>query len=287
MPFNWNDLSYGFGLPTLSALLLLMNMRWMFPVNFARRYAPSVAFVAAFQVGYWLLKLGPVYPEGHWQWLPHLLVVAAIIGVVSASQDLNVIDRVLLATVATIISAILLVPNWQDLTFPRQEYMLGWSLLVIILAQFYNSISLKFPATIFPAVLCLTCLTGAVLMTHSGSLLFGQIGLASAGGTLGLTVAAIFDKRSRSMDGLAYPMTFFLCTTMLIAEVNSFTEIPFASYLLIPCAPLGLWLASVGPLSRFKGTSGSAIQFGIPLLICSISLGLAVWYEPLFSQAEH
>ena len=127
----------------------------------------------------------------------------------------------------------------------------------------------------------MTCLSGAILLMHSGSLLFGQIGFTAAGATLGLTIAARVDKNSRSLDGLAYPVVFFLCTSMMIGHTNSFGKIPINSYVLIPCAPLGLFLSMNGPLSGGKGVKGISLQVLIPLLICAAALGTAFWFEPL------
>lgn len=281
IPFTWEEIGYGFGIPAVVALALLWNLRWMLPSAVGRRYAPSVAFSAGMIVGYWLLNLGPLQPEPDWQWLPHFMLMATVVGMISASEDLNVLDRFLLFALATGAAALILIPTWEDLSPPRQQYLIGLTSLVVLLALGYRHLLSRIDGPVLPFVFFMTCLSGAVLLMHSGSLVFGAIGLTAAGATLGLTIASRVDKNSRSLDGLAYPLVFFLCNSLMIGHTNSFGNIPIYSYALIPCAPLGLLFSTKGPLSGGKGIKGIMLQIFVPLLICAAALGTAFWFEPL------
>lgn len=287
VPFTSEEIGYGVGLPALIGLALLWNLRWMLLGSMGRRYACPIAFSAATVAGYWFLKLGPVQPETHWQWLPHLLLIAAVIGMVSASEDLNNFDRFLLFAIATGAAGFQLVPTWEDLTPPRQQYLLGLTILVVVLSLSYQRLIQNMEGALFPAVLTMTCLTASILLMHSGSLLFCQIGLSATGATFGMTVAAKIDKKSRSLDGLAFPFVFFLCNALMIGHTNSFSSIPNYVYAIIPFAPLGLLIASKSPSANAKGKKAIAIQFIIPLVVCVAALAIAFWFEPLSGEEAY
>lgn len=263
-----------------------MNLRWMLPQSIGRRYAPAVAFTGAFQIGYWSLKLGTLIPEGHWQWLPHCLAVAAIVGAISASSDLTLLDRFLLYAIAAAGMSFLLIPTWEELAPPRPQYIMIWSGTVVALTLLLHPLVKNLPGVILPWTFFATSMTAAVILTHSGSLLFGQIGIAAMGGLLGITLVSAIDRNCRSLDGIEFPIAVYLCSVMMIGHVNSFSNIPVSAYAIVPFAPLGLTLSLFGPLATLKGRSLVIAQLLLPLIICATALGIAFWFEPLSSGGE-
>lgn len=278
IPLTSRDLGYGIGIPALVGLALLWNLRWMLPTDLGRRYAPSLALGGGVIAGYFLLPLGPVQPETHWHFLPHALLIAAVVGIVSASNDLILLDRLLLYSIVSLGISFVLIPTWDDLNPPRLQYLSGLSAMIVVLALLYGRLIEHAPGPFLPFIFCVTSICGAVLLAHSGSLLFGQIGLTAVGSLLGMTLACRLDKNSQSLDGLGFPLAIFLCCSMMIGQTNSFSSIPIYAYAVLPVAPLGLFMTAN---SKQSGIKGLLVRLLLPALICGVALGIAFWFEPI------
>lgn len=278
MPLSGYDLGYGIALPLVVALFAMINLRWMLPADVAQRYSPAVAWLTGTLLGYWLLRLGPFVPQLHWHWLPWVMLGTFSIGVVGASRNLMLLDRLLLFLLGGLVAGWLLFPGWDTVWPPREQYFLGWVAYVVALALILNAQSERLAGSTFALVLTLTAVTGGVLLAHSGSLRFAQMLWAAAAACGGLTVAARLDKNSQHLDGFAFPFTLFVSAMMLIGHVNSFSKIPIYSYAFIPLAPCSLLILRGKPQSQ--GLKGFAFMIGLPVAVLATAVGIAFWYEP-------
>jgi hypothetical protein len=92
-----------------------------------------------------------------------------------------------------------------------------------------------------------------------------------------MTLVVSFDK-SRSPAGIALPYAVLIGGAMLIGRVNSFSDVPWASYLMIPLAAATLWLSLVGPLAKTNGMRHRLVQT-LPVLVSAVAVILALVAE--------
>ena len=129
----------------------------------------------------------------------------------------------------------------------------------------------------------MTLLFGAALLATSGSLRFAQVLGAGAGALCGMAAAAWLGARARplALAGISLSFTVLLAGMMLVGRVNSFSSVPLASYVLIPVAPLFLWISFAGPLSHLQGMKRATVQFALALTPCAAALVLAALAEQM------
>jgi hypothetical protein len=128
-------------------------------------------------------------------------------------------------------------------------------------------------------VLVVTLIGGAIILALSGSLRFTQVLGAGAGALCGITQVVWLSSRDRSLAGISLSYTVLLAGMLIVGRVNSFSEVPLMSYVLLPFAPLSFWITSIGPLSRLQGTKRVLVQIGLALAVCAAAVLLAALAE--------
>jgi len=282
MPFSLNDVLLGFALPALWAGGVFAVLSRFSPEDALRRFGPSVGLVGGFLLGYFLLKLGPAVPDpdNHWHWLPFAMLLPLITGPVSQAKGVSGFESILLSVLVAAVAGWWLVPDWEALDPSRATHLIVWGALVVVLIGVTEPLSRRFSGTIFGLVLFITMTFAAAVLALSGILRFAQMAGAGAGALAGLALACRFgSEEANSLPGLAGGFVLLCCGSLLIGQVNSFSDIPLASYLLVPLAPTSLWLFVRGPLSRWEGTKGFLARAGLPLIISAIALVLAAAAE--------
>ena len=279
MPVTANDLIYGFLVPAIAALLAMVLLRRLLPSEAARRYAPSLGLLLGFQLGYWLLKLGEVATSPHYQWLPFTFGAVGLVSVFLESNGANLVDRLLSYGLITVIAGWFLIPTYDSLPLSWRDSLIAWTALIVVSSLLSRPLISKFPGPMLPAVYCTMAICAAGTLVLAGSLSRGQISGVVGGASFGLLLSTIFDKKSRQLDGVAFPVQFFFCSIMMIGQTNSYSDIPTPAYYILPLAPLGLWFGSFGPLKTMKGKSGAIARFSIPAIICLASLGWPLYCE--------
>jgi hypothetical protein len=268
-----SDLLYGVAAPAAIAALVA----WLIGLcrESGQRHAGAAALAAGTLGGYFLLSLGPLEPESHWHWLPYVLVSAAAVGPVARGSGVHCVERIPLLALVSAAAMAVLVPTWEGLDPPRWSQVALWGSLAAVSAFLLDAAAARIAGAAVPLALAAASLCGAVVLALSGNLRFAQILGAATGACAGIALVAALRRGANLTTGIALPWTLLTAGAMLVGRVNSFSDVPLASYLLIPVAPTALLLRAVGPMSRWKGLRSWAL-LAIPLAICGMAVALAL-----------
>jgi hypothetical protein len=277
MPFSLTDVLLGGVAPAIVAGVVLVLLRRFLPSELADRFAATVAVLSGFLTGYELLGLAPWMPTTHWHWLPYAMLGAAVIGPVAEGG--GAFKRVFSHMVMAVAAAWMLVPTWDDLDPSRTIYLVVIVVYVIGLASLLEPLVKRFPGPLLPAILWATMTTAAVVLALSGSLRFAQITLAGAAALFGLMLVACLKRDVNMLTGISSVFSVMAVGSLLIGRVNSFSEVPLASYMLVPVAPLLLWVCTTGPLSRLTSVKRSFVYASLPIVLLVGSVLLAAVAE--------
>lgn len=278
-PFTATDVLLGFMLPAVLAGGVFAILSCFSRMGLAGRFAPSVAFAFGFLLGYFCLKLGSPLPDRHWHWLPYVLLLPLVLGPVSVASGVSATERVLLYALTSAIAFGFLVPTWEDLEPSRRMQWIFSAAAVVLIASLLEPLSGKFRGSLLALVLFIATVFGAAVLALSGSLRFAQIAGAGAGALLGLAAVCRFDRDAVPLRGLALAWVLFAWGILHVGRVDSFSDVPLASYLLIPLSPLSLWLLTIGPLSRLQGTKRLLLTLGLPLAVSLGAIAFAAMAE--------
>ncbi|QDU77811.1 hypothetical protein Pan97_48900 [Bremerella volcania] len=273
MPFSWNDLLWGLAAPLVTAAGLRFVLVWiahqLFPVDKSEPDSEeipsatndpvspletSLPLVAGAAVGYFKLKLGPWIPDAHYEWLPIGVVMAMLAASAVSLMGRSALVRFgILPVVSAAVAAgvgYLLMPTWDALSPPYVPYLLCWCVGVTVVSATteLSSESSRWPFTV---VWLGTCLAVSAIVAISDSLLFTQIAGLPFGASLGLVVAGIFLGRS-PLGGIGLTSTTYLAGILLIAHVNSWSDVPIVCY----------WLPMAGPF--LAAVLGMFLPFKFP-----------------------
>ncbi|APZ95056.1 hypothetical protein [Fuerstiella marisgermanici] len=276
MPFTFNDLAYGFAVPAVVSAVVLLVFCRMLSEKVSRATAAPLALTAGFLTGYWLLELGPYIPEVYREWLPYTVLAA---GVASAIPQRHLPMRIAIAAAVAGFAAWQLVPGWEHLEPSAATHRIAWLVLVIPVLLALEPSTQHTPSWLVSVVLGMTMVAASVVLLLSGSLLFCQVAGCGAGALVGMGLLTACKRHDQTFEGLALPFTILLAGILLIGRVESFSEVPLISYLLLPAAPLMLCIFVTGPLSRFSGFKALALPLILPGVVCAVAVIAAVVAE--------
>ena len=279
MPFSLNEIQNGSAVPAIVAAILLLIVRRLLPRDLGERYGSAMPALAGFLTGYCLLNLAPWVPATHWHWMPYALIAASIAGPVACADGVKYGERALLFGVVAAITAWFFVPTWEDLDPSRRVYLIGMVAYIVGLACLLEPLSQRLPGPLLPAVLWLTLTAAAIVLALSGSLRFAQIGLTGAAPFLGISLAAWADRKANHLTGVGLLFAVLSVGALSIGQVNSFSSVPLVAYVIIPVAPLTLWLTMVGPLAKLTGARRWAVNALLPIAVLASGILLAVVAE--------
>ena len=288
MPFTIVDIGLGIVFPAVITLVVFVALsqssRWLRrDAGAAGRLSDSAAPIAlgsGFEIGYWSLSIGPLVPDAHWHWLPFVVAAAVVMGVVSQFAVRERLRRCLLFLVTSIMAALLLTPTWDDLEPSRAVYLTVWPALATVIAVGLDTLFDVAPdlrSSVSPSVLVMTCAAASALLLLSGSLRFSYIAMTLMGPAVGLLASALLIRDPCPFRLSAYPVAVALCAMMLIGRVNTFSDIPLLSWLLIPFAPWGQWIVTLPAVRTLTKYKKEAAALALPLLMCIVALGTALW----------
>lgn len=276
MPFTATDILLGFGVPVLVAAVLAWLIVRLAPADVGGRYAAPVALAAGTAAGFWLLKLGPAAPESHWHWLPWCVLAGAATGPVGRASGATLLDRLLLFGLVATISMWWLVPDWEELDPAREMQLAAGAGVVTLSALALDALTARLTGPLLPLTLVINLGCGAAVLALSGSLRFAQIVGAGVGALCGLSLFALFDRSRLALLGGALPYAVLAGGAMLVGRVNSYSEVPLASYLLIPLAPAAAWVCVAEPPA---GPSRLRRWLGLMVIVALSALAAALAYQ--------
>lgn len=277
MPFSAEDIVRGMVIPALASFIALALLRFGNRTDVSNRYRGALAILLGTLLGYSLLSLGPWIPTAHWHWLPSAMILAAIVGPVSCAEGVRLIDRILLYSVAGIIIAWFLVPEWEDLEPSRTALLIVHAVFLISCSIAIGPLAEKTPGPIIPMLLLLMMFATAIVLAQSGSLRFAQIALAGGSAILGVLISSIIWRNDDHLRG-----TSMICATLVvglsvIGRVHSFSDVPLASYILLPLSILLAWLAS-WPKKPNRAVR-ILVSLCLPTIVLIVAVGMALLAE--------
>lgn len=295
MPFSLQNLLLGIALPIVIAFVLTAISASISRNRVFTGTAAAVAVVLGFLAGYWLLKLGPVVPELDRDWLPYVAIAALVPAAIPhRGRGLFALQLFLLAvTVAG--AGWVLVPLWESLEPSRNVHVIVWSGYTFLLSSAMllidrveeqslpqNNRDSRSGSLLWLFLIVATSGAGAALLLLSESLLFCQIMLAATAAFSGCAtcyvVADRFFQFRPSLSGISLVYSLLLPAAMLTGQVNSFSSVPTASYVILPLTPLAYGL--VFPRrSESVSWKRTLLVIGVALAICGLAIGLALAAE--------
>lgn len=277
-----DDMIYNFAIPALTGMALVVLGRLkVFAGTFVERHAAAVAVVVGLFACFHGLKLGPWIPEAVGDWLPYVLIPAAILGPIALIPGVSLFERLLMFALAGLAAAWFVVPDYEDLD---PSYLVQFGLLagtIALLPLCLEPIFERLPGIVTPVVLALTAGGGAAVMMLSKYAGFAQLAAAAAAGLGGIALAGWFARGKNLVRGAAPVVVTFLGGLMLFGRAYSslYSSIPAASYLLIPFAPLLMAAAAWGPAANWSANKRAAVQVILPLLAIGAAVALGVQAE--------
>jgi len=276
--------------PTIAAIGLPIIL-WRVNCSTVRRHALSLPLAVAFVLSYllppdqtWLVFERPaaekaadatnekrpnpvsLVPKRHWQWLPYLALGTALIGATIAASGVAIGERVLVIAILMFVCAYQLVPTWETLVPARPTMVL---ILTIYLTLTYLVASLlperlRGRPLLFQTSGVLLAVATYVIIEISLKIGFTIVPAAAALG--GVWLASLFFKwDDESLTPMAQSVLALLPAFCVLAGGGAFVgaiELPDRRYLLllIPAAPLTLWLFTFGPLAKLQGITAIVAQ---------------------------
>lgn len=242
-----------------------------------QRALGALALPVGFLAGYLLLPWAPIRPTQPWHWLPWVAVVSAAAGVLGALAGPRWGLRLVAIALAAAVSAWCLVPDWTE-WLDRQPVAIGaLAVLLTALATTIRPLAVR-PSTggrRLVVLLAVATIAGALVLGLSQNLKFAQLaGLIAA--SLGGWVLVAWRGNPVPLADAIPAWAVLVGGLMFLGWAYSFSSVPLASYLLVPCAPLGLWVVEAGWPWELRGARriiGQVLCVVLPLLV---ALGLAI-----------
>ena len=259
-------LGYGGILPA-GISIAVAYLCWKFlPSTVRDQYAAAFGCAAAFFVGYVLLPAwAELVPKRHWQWLPYLFIGAAILGPIGATRSSIFPIRLLVSLALSLLGAWLLVPTWPRLEGIRPYWVAGLAAYLLILTTALDKLAVRLPAgRLFPTLLAVVLGSIAATVAYAVSAKYGQVAGIAAAGLFGCSLASLWFDPVRFTQGLL-PI-FGLAAGGLAFAGFIEPDPPLYPLLILPAAPLILWLFTRPALSRLQGKSAATGQIVAVLL---------------------
>ena len=246
-------------IPAAAALAVFLAVGWLWAPDVARRYRAGIAFAFGVFIGFVLLpETKTLAPAQFWEWLPHLGVLAAFVAGVTRAAGVTRGERWTAVYLFSAVAAWLIVPQWQELMPPWPVQWVCLAVGMIVLTALLMPLPQRLPGRAFPWWLVLTAATTSVLMMEQVSETFGRLAALPAGALAGCGIATLLSKELVDWRSLVLPFATVVGGYAFTGYVYPTT--PVRPMLLLPLAPLALWMCTLEPLARLAGVRAVAFQ---------------------------
>jgi len=260
-----------YGVPLGVAIVTALGCWRCLPESVARRYAAAAAVAAAFFVGYAMLpSWAELAPKRHWQWLPYLGVAAMILGPIGLADGVSKIERFMLYLLLAITAAWLLVPTWASLQPPRSTYvplLSGYLFMLMVLLQ---PLPGRVSGKLFCILLSLVALATALTIAAFISLRYGRVSAVAGTAVVGCCVAAFFQKDQLTIRGVMPIYAVLIGGLAFVGFVEP--EMPLFGVLVMPAAPLALWVVGWLPFVKSNERLLMVVQTTAVLVVLVIGV---------------
>jgi hypothetical protein len=249
-------------LPAAVAFGLCLAAGWLLPADMARRHSLPAAFSLSVFIAFaFAPTTKSLAPEEAWDWIPYLGLVAAFVGGSFLASGVTLAERWIATMATSALAAWLIVPTWEALTETRLWLVgglaVGIAILSVLLSPLAND-TRSSPIRLYPA--WLLCAASAVtrLIMAEVSEVFGRLAALAASALAGCAIANWLSPQARDWRSISLPFAVVVGGYAFTGFVYP-TE-PLTPLLVVPIAPLALWLCMIGPLSTWKGRAALFVQ---------------------------
>jgi hypothetical protein len=236
-------------------------------------WAGSIAVAAGFAAAYIaLFGWPPLPPKEKWQWLPYLAVLSAVLNVVLEWKRVPPFAG-WATTIIVVLCACLLVPDWQE---PWWVWCGGLGLVMIVLWAVLHAWAQRGLRASLPLALLIAATCGAFVLERAATAKFAQLAGALAACCGACLVFSVFARTDRLVAGIVAPCAILLPGLMSAGLFNHFSDVSAVSFVLPSVAPVGVWVAAVGPLRQLKAWKRVALTGVAVLVPAAIGLALAI-----------
>ena len=254
-------------IPSIAALGVFFAIGWLWPSDLARRYRSGVAFALAVFIGYVLLpSTTSLLPSQFYEWIAYFGLLAAFLMGLARAEGVSRAERWSAVYVFAPIAAWLIVPQWPELSPPWPLQWASLSIAMIMLTALLNPLPQRLAGRAFPLWLMVAAAATSVAVVSEVSETFGLMAALPAGALTGCGLAGLLVKEPVDWRGVLLPYATVVGGYAYTGFVYP-TE-PLWPVLLLPAAPLALWLCALGPLARLSGFRAIAVEavcLGIPI----------------------
>lgn len=246
----------------------------LLPEPAASRYPVVVGLLAGFVIGYLLLPdWAAVVPSRHWHWFPWLGLAAGFTG--SMGVRAGPVGRWLLIIAMCVAAACFLVPTWASLDPPRFAWLITFSAGLCGLIGLTDPLPPRIGGRLFLGLLSVTAAAVALMIAACVSVTYARIAGVAACSLSGVWAAACLKATDdESAVRAALPAIWTIVGGIaFVACIES--ERPQYGLLLLPIAPLGLWLCQTPALRRLSGRKAVLLRVGCVLIPLLAAAGVA------------
>ena len=260
-------------IPALAALVLFVLISGLWPSGVARRYLCGVAFALGAFIGFVLLPATKTLaPAQFWEWIVYLAILAAFLSGLTRAEGVTRGERWTAVYVFAPVAAWLIVPKWPELVPAWPIQWAGFSLAIMLLTALLHPLPQLLPGRAFPWWLMLVMAAISVLLFDQSET-FGVLAALPAGALAGCAAAAIF--ASEPPDWRSFVLPYVLAAVGYAYTGAVYPPEPQWLMLLVPFAPVVLWICCFGPLARLSGARAVVVQAAcviVPLVIIAALL---------------
>ena len=251
-----------------------MWLAWkVLPAGARARWANGAAIALGFIAAFVLIHgSAAVVPQRHWQWLPYLSGMAAILGATALARGVFAAERWLVFLALALAAAWCLVPTWSTLQPPRLVWIGALTAYFTLLMVLVDGLPQRLQSGPLIAAFLMTALAVALLVAVELSLVLGQLGAIVLAALVGCRLAEWRDPLASAARGAIPVLVVLIGGVAFVAAIEP--EQPVWGLLLAAAAPLSLWGLAAGPGARLNG--GRAVVVQIAMLVAWLAVAAAL-----------
>lgn len=212
-------------------------------------------------------------PVDAWHFLPALALVATAVGFVERRRSLPIALRVLGRLAVAGLAAWLLL---RDEAQPPAGWYPALAISIIAIWGPLMMLADRWPGPALPILLALTAFALAALLELSGILRFALTASALGAVLCGCSLVAFRVPRP-NVTACAVPAFAVLVPGLLVVgRLNTFSNVPAESYLLLLAAPVALGLTGALPAESLRPATRAALRLGVTLVPLAAAVATAL-----------
>jgi|RhiMethySRZTD1v2_1073278.scaffolds.fasta_scaffold177525_2 hypothetical protein len=223
--------------------------------------ASALALLVGFAVANYRYPQFPWIPELRrealpWQWLPAMLVLVQIDGVLGQSQGVPWWGKWRLRLVTGFIAALLVVPANLPAEWPVHVHERTWPLAVFTLMVALGwvgseAVARQSPGGAVGLGLAAALFGASIVVLHAHYGKCAEVMTFPAAALVGMSIVALI--RKSDIGGAVPAVALLLPTLLLIGATESYSEVPWYAFLLAALPPMTVGLLTIPALARQTG----------------------------------